>query len=76
MDTHDTPYNYYLLPNGVEARDVSGYLSSFAGQIVQYAIRSGRMDGKVKCKEDLARDFDKIADLARWEAERIREHGH
>lgn len=71
MLTHDTDYNYYLLPSGVEARDVSQFLSSFAGQIVQYAVRSGRMDGKVKSVEDRVRDFEKIADFARWEADRL-----
>lgn len=73
MDTHDTDWNYYMLPSGVEARDVSQFLSSFAGQIVQYAIRSGRMDGKVKSVEDRVRDFEKIADFARWEAARLRD---
>lgn len=71
MDTHDTEWNYYMLPSGVEARDVSQFLSSFAGQIVQYAVRSGRMDGKVKSVEDRVRDFEKIADFARWEADRL-----
>lgn len=65
--------SYYEFPGGVEVRQISAHLASFPAQIVQYAARSGRMDGKCKSEElsDRIRDFEKIRDFATWEIERL-----
>lgn len=65
--------SYYKFPGGVEVRQISAHLASFPAQIVQYAARSGRMDGKCKSEElsDRIRDFEKIRDFATWEIERL-----
>ena len=65
--------SYYQFPGGAEVRQISAHLASFPAQIVQYAARSGRMDGKCKSEElsDRIRDFEKIRDFATWEIERL-----
>ena len=65
--------SYYEFPGGVEVRQISAHLASFPAQIVQYAARSGRMDGKCKSEElhDRIRDFEKIRDFAQWEIDRL-----
>lgn len=72
QDSHPES-SYYDFPEGVEVRHISAHLTSFAGQIVQYASRSGRLDGKNKSEDlsDVIRDFEKIQDLAKWEIERL-----
>lgn len=67
--------DYYRFPGGVEVRQISAHLTGFASQVVQYASRSGRIDGKFKSSEpaDRIRDFEKIIDFANWEIERIRD---
>lgn len=65
--------SYYEFPGGIEVRQISAHLASFPAQIVQYAARSGRMDGRCKSEElsDRIRDFEKIRDFATWEIERL-----
>lgn len=67
----DTPY--YEFPGGVEVREISAHLASFPAQIVQYASRSGRMDGNCKSNDtaDRIQDFKKILDFAQWEIDRL-----
>lgn len=64
---------YYQFPGGVEVRQISAHLMSFPSQIMQYASRSGRVDGNCKSEDvaDKIRDFEKIIDFARWEIERL-----
>ena len=64
---------YYEFPGGVEVRQISAHLMSFPSQILQYASRSGRVDGNCKSEDvaDKIRDFEKIIDFARWEIERL-----
>lgn len=74
IDPREKPdTSYYEFPGGVEIRQISAHLSSFAGQIVQYASRSGRIDGKCKSEElsDRIRDFEKVRDFAQWEIDRL-----
>lgn len=65
--------SYYEFPGDVQVRDISVHLTACAGQIVQYAARSGRLDGKCKSEElsDRIRDFEKIRDFAQWEIDRL-----
>lgn len=66
--------SYYEFPGGVEVRQISAHLMSFPSQILQYASRSGRVDGNCKSEDvaDKIRDFEKIIDFARWEIERLK----
>lgn len=49
--------NHYLFPNGVEVIHLSRYLTSNAGQAVQYIARSSRLDGQIK--DDPVQDLRK-----------------
>lgn len=64
---------YYQFPGGIEVRQISAHLMSFPSQIMQYASRSGRVDGNCKSEDvaDKIRDFEKIIDFAKWEIERL-----
>lgn len=66
---------YYRFPGGIEVRQISAHLMSFPSQIMQYASRSGRVDGNCKSEDvaDKIRDFEKIIDFAKWEIERLEE---
>lgn len=70
----DPQVSYYQFPGGVEVRQISAHLMSFPSQILQYASRSGRVDGNCKSEDvaDKIRDFEKIIDFARWEIERLK----
>lgn len=73
----DPKVPYYEFPGGVEVRQITAHLMSFPAQIVQYASRSGRVDGNCKSEDvvDKIRDFEKIIDFAKWEVERL-ENSH
>lgn len=47
--------DHYAFPGGVRVHQISGYLTSFAGQALQYIARSSRLDG--------ANKGDTVADL-------------
>lgn len=70
-DLPDVPY--YRFSKGVEVKDITAHLMSFPAQIVQYASRSGRVDGNCKSEETEIKiqDFKKIIDFAKWEIERL-----
>ena len=62
---------HYKLPNGVEVRQVSGYLTSFGGQAVQYIARATRTDGVVKGEP--IEDLKKAIKFIEFEIERLEE---
>lgn len=61
--------NYYQFPCGAQVIEISRYLTSNAGQAVQYIARSSRIDGVVK--EDPLGDLYKARDMIRDEIERL-----
>ena len=61
--------DYYMLPNGVEVKAVARYLTSNAGQAVQYIARSSRLDGNNK--GDRVGDLRKAVDMMLDEIERL-----
>lgn len=73
FEPQEPKVSYYQFPGGVEVRQISAHLMSFPSQIMQYASRSGRVDGNCKSEyvSDKIRDFEKIIDFARWEIERL-----
>lgn len=69
-DVPDVPYYQF---GDVQVKEITAHLMSFPAQIVQYASRSGRVDGNCK-SEDIdvkIQDFKKIIDFAQWEIERL-----
>lgn len=61
--------DYYRFPGGIQVGDISGHLTSFGGQAVQYICRATRLDGNNK--GDVISDLDKAIDLLQWEKKRI-----
>lgn len=68
-DPVDAP-EYYIFPSGVETIDVSENLSSLGGQIVQYVVRSTRIDGKNKGNR--VEDLEKAEKLLQRELRRVK----
>lgn len=73
VDSRDVPEcpDYYRFPCGAQVIEVSRYLTSNAGQAVQYIARSSRIDGVTKGDPlpDLRKAADMLADeIARLEA--------
>ena len=65
----DAP-EYYIFPSGVETIEVSENLTSLGGQIVQYVVRSTRIDGKNKGKR--VEDLEKAEKLLQRELRRVK----
>jgi hypothetical protein len=63
----DSPDNYYVLPNGIEAKDVSGHFMSNVGIAMNYLIRAGKKAG---CSYES--DLEKAINHLQFELERIR----
>jgi len=61
-----TPDNYYVLPNGIEAKDVSGHFMAHVGIAMNYLIRAGEKAG---CSYES--DLKKAIDHLKFELERI-----
>ena len=61
--------DYYMLPNGIEVKAVARYLTSNAGQAVQYIARSSRLDGNNK--GDRVGDLRKAVNMMLDEIERL-----
>lgn len=62
--------SHYIFPGGVEVHQISGYLTSFAGQALQYIARSCRIDGNNKSDNTLE-DIEKAIKFLTLELERI-----
>lgn len=61
--------DHYLFPGGVRVHQISGYLTSFAGQALQYIARSSRLDGANK--GDTVEDLKKARRFLDLEIERL-----
>lgn len=68
-DTSDATLPDYYTFGDVEVRQISGHLTSFAGQAVQYLCRSSRLDGQNK--GDAVEDLKKSIRFIQWEIERL-----
>lgn len=63
--------NYYLMPNGVEVKEIARYLVSNGGQAVQYIARATRIDGIIKGNP--ISDLEKARDMIDDEINRLKE---
>lgn len=63
--------NYYLMPNGVEVKEIARYLASNGGQAVQYIARATRTDGIIKGNP--ISDLEKARDMIEDEINRLKE---
>ena len=63
-----TPSNYYVLSNGIEAKDVAAELGYNAGTAFTYMFRSCRIDGVIK--GDPESDLNKAIDHLLFELDR------
>lgn len=61
--------SYYRFPGGVEVKEISGHLTSFGGQALQYIARSTRLDGNNK--GDVIENLQKAIQFLQWEIERV-----
>lgn len=61
--------SYYRFPGGVEVKEISGHLTSFGGQALQYIARSTRLDGNNK--GDVIENLQKAIQFLEWEIERV-----
>jgi|GEM_PF-6174711 len=68
LDAEPTPGNYYVLSNGIEAKDVAAELSYNVGTAFTYMFRSSRVDGVIK--GDPEADLNKAIDHLMFELER------
>ncbi len=60
---------HYQFPGGVQVSQISGHLTSFGGQALQYIARSTRLDGQNK--GDAIEDLRKAIKFAEMEIERL-----
>lgn len=60
---------HYQFPSGVEVRQISGYLTGFGAQALQYVARATRMDDGNK--GDRIEDLRKSIKFIEWEIERL-----
>lgn len=60
---------HYKFPGGAEVKDISGHLTSFGGQALQYIARATRLDGNNK--GEAVEDLKKAARFVQWEIERM-----
>lgn len=68
--THDpVDPKHYQFPSGVEVRQISGYLTGFGAQALQYVARATRMDDSNK--GDRIEDLRKSIKFIEWEIERL-----
>lgn len=68
--THDpVDPKHYQFPSGVEVRQISGYLTGFGAQALQYVARATRMDDGNK--GDRIEDLRKSIKFIEWEIERL-----
>lgn len=68
--THDpVDPKHYQFPSGVEVRQISGYLTGFGSQALQYVARATRMDDGNK--GDRIEDLRKSIKFIEWEIERL-----
>lgn len=63
--------SYYLMPNGVEVKEIARYLTSNGGQAVQYIARATRTDGIIKGNP--ISDLEKARDMIEDEINRLKE---
>lgn len=63
--------SYYLMPNGVEVKEIARYLASNGGQAVQYIARATRTDGVIKGNP--ISDLEKARDMIEDEINRLKE---
>ena len=63
--------NYYLMPNGIEVKEIARYLTSNGGQAVQYIARATRTDGIIKGNP--ISDLEKARDMIEDEINRLKE---
>lgn len=68
IDAEPTPDNYYVLSNGIEAKDVAAELSYNVGTAFTYMFRSSRVDGVIK--GDPESDLNKAIDHLLFELDR------
>lgn len=61
--------NHYKFPSGAEVKDISGHLTSFGGQALQYIARATRLDGNNKGES--VEDLKKALRFVQWEIERL-----
>lgn len=61
--------NHYKFPGGAEVKDISGHLTSFGGQALQYIARATRLDGNNK--GSAIEDLKKSLKFIQWEIERL-----
>lgn len=66
-DTATDPNHYKF--GDVEVRQISGHLTSFGGQALQYIARATRLDGNNK--GDAIEDLKKSLRFIQWEIERL-----
>ena len=66
-----TTPNHYLFPNGRQPIEISRYLSSNGGQVVQYVARATRVDKENVKHEDARSDIRKAIHFLVDEYERI-----
>lgn len=64
---------YYAFPGGIRVHQISGHLTSFGGQALQYIARSTRLDGQNK--GDTAENLRKAIRFLNLEIERIEAEG-
>jgi hypothetical protein len=69
LNKSDATDPHYYTFGDVEVRQISGHLTSFAGQAVQYLCRSSRLDGQNK--GDAVEDLRKSIKFIQWEIERL-----
>jgi len=60
---------YYAFPGGIRVHQISGHLTSFGGQALQYIARSTRLDGQNK--GDTAENLRKAIRFLTLEIQRI-----
>lgn len=63
--------SYYLMPNGVEVKEIARYLVSNGGQAVQYIARATRIDGIIKGNP--ISDLEKARNMIDDEINRLKE---
>lgn len=68
-EVNATVPDYYQFPGGIRVHQISGHLSSFGGQAVQYITRSTRIDGQNK--GDSVADLRKAIRFLELEIERL-----
>lgn len=61
--------SHYQFPSGVEVRQISGYLTGFGAQALQYVARATRMDESNK--GDRIEDLRKAVKFIEWEIARL-----